>query len=223
MPRIARAVAPGYPHHVTQRGNYQQPVFEDEGDFRQYLAWLKEYSRKYDLRVWAYCLMSNHVHYVCVPERPDSLSRTFNTLHMRYSQYFNDNKKGVRGHLWQGRFFSCILDERHLYAAVRYVENNPVRVGLVDSPEKYRWSSTRGHLRKENDLILSDNCYLEREIRDWIGYLRGEEDKQLIENIRKNSMTGRPCGDDIFIELMEGVIGRRLRALPWGRPRRIKK
>ncbi|HHT9117847.1 MAG TPA: transposase [Candidatus Hypogeohydataceae bacterium YC38] len=110
MPRIARAVAPDYPHHVTQRGNYQQTVFEDKEDRMQYLYWLKEYSRKYDLRIWAYCLMSNHVHFICVPGNADSLSKTFNTLHMRYSQHIN-RKKGMKGHLWQGRFFSCILDE----------------------------------------------------------------------------------------------------------------
>jgi len=82
MPRIARAVAQGYPHHVTQRGNYRQTVFEDDEDFLQYKTWLKEYSKKFGLKIWAYCLMTNHVHFVCVPQREDSLARTFNTLHM---------------------------------------------------------------------------------------------------------------------------------------------
>ncbi|MFH0800878.1 MAG: transposase [bacterium] len=133
MPRIARAVAPVYPHHVTQRGNYRQPVFEEENDFRQYLFWLKEYTQRYALKIWAYCLMSNHVHFICVPEKEDSLAKCFNTLHMQYSQYVN-KKKAVRGHLWQGRFYSCMIDERHLYAAVRYIENNPVRAGIVKNP-----------------------------------------------------------------------------------------
>ena len=124
MPRIARAIAVNYPHHVTQRGNYQHPVFDENNDFKQYLYWLKEYSRKYGLKIWSYCLMTNHVHFVCVPEEETSLSKTFNALHMRYSQYLN-TKRGKKGHLWQGRFYSSILDERHLYAAVRYVENEP--------------------------------------------------------------------------------------------------
>ncbi|WP_419470087.1 transposase [Candidatus Kuenenia sp.] len=114
---MASTVASGYPHHVTQRGNYQQPVFEDESDFRQYLQWLQEYSTKYPLKIWAYCLMTNHVHFVCVPEKEDLLARTFNTLHMRYSQYFNQKRK-LKVHLWQGRFYSCILDERHLRAVM---------------------------------------------------------------------------------------------------------
>ncbi|MCL4469354.1 MAG: transposase [Deltaproteobacteria bacterium] len=154
MPRIARAVVKDYPYHVTQRGNYRQPVFEVEDDFLRYKVWLKEYSQKYRLKVSAYCLMSNHVHFVCVPLADDALARTFNTLHMRYSRYFH-NKKGLKGHLWQGRSFSCALDERHLRAAVRYVENNPVRAKIVDSLERYKWSSTLGHMNRGTDPILS--------------------------------------------------------------------
>ncbi len=219
MPRIARAIAVNYPHHVTQRGNYQYPVFDDDNDFKLYLRWLKEYSRKYGLKVWAYCLMTNHVHFICVPTEETSLSKTFNTLHMRYSQYLN-SKRGKKGHLWQGRFFSSILDESYLYTALRYVENNPVRAGMVARPEQYRWSSVKGHINKGTDEVLSHDCHLENEIKDWQVYLEEKEDKALIANIRKNSMTGRPCGEESFIETLEGIVGRRLRALPWGRPKK---
>jgi putative transposase len=217
MPRIARAVAVDYPHHVTQRGNYQQPVFGNEEDFAQYTSWLEEYRRKFDLSLWAYCLMNNHVHFICVPHKDDSLAKTFNTLHMRYSQYFN-RKKGSTGHLWQGRFFSCILDERHLYSAVRYIENNPVRAKIVKRAEEYRWSSARGHIEKGSDPLLSGGCHLEEEIKGWGAYLREKEDNLIIESIRKNSLTGRPCGDDRFIQTIEGLLGRELKAKPWGRP-----
>jgi putative transposase len=221
MPRIARATAIGYPHHVTQRGNYQQPVFEDKDDFIQYKTWLKEYSQKYSLKIWAYCLMNNHVHFVCVPLKDDSLPRTFNTLHMRYSQYFN-NKKGAKGHLWQGRFFSCILDERHLYAAMRYVENNPVRAKIVKSPEEYKWSSARGYVSKDDEPILNGDCYLKKEIKDWLVFLKEKDSNQLIEDIRKNSLTGRPCGNDTFIQSIEGILGRKLKAMTRGRPQKGK-
>jgi putative transposase len=221
MPRISRAVAVGYPHHITQRGNYQQHVFEEERDYKQYLQWFKEYSKKYSLKIWAYCLMENHVHFVCVPMEEDSLARTFNTLHMRYSQYFNKKKK-VTGHLWQGRFYSSSLDERHLYAAIRYVENNPVRAKIVEQPHRYRWSSAKAHVYREIDQILTNDCYLVKEIKDWLSYLMEKEDRTLINNIRKNTKTGRPCGDDIFVEKIESLLGRRLNALPKGRPRRSK-
>jgi len=107
-----------------------------------------------------------------------------------------------------------------LYAAIRYVENNPVRVGMVDHAEQYRWSSAKGHLKKGSNDILDHDCYLENEIKDWEAYLSEKEDKALVESIRKNSITGRPCGDNSFIESIEGIVGRRLRALPWGRPKK---
>ncbi len=219
MPRIARAIAVDYPHHVTQRGNYQHPVFDEDADYKQYLYWLIEYSRKYCLSIWAYCLMTNHVHFVCVPRKATSLAKTFNTLHMRYSQYLN-TKRGKKGHLWQGRFYSTILDQKHLYAAIRYIENNPARAGMVMSPDQYRWSSTNEHLGMSDNDVLTHDCYLEDEIEDWSAYVRDKEDKVLVESIRRNSMTGRPCGDDGFIETIEDILGRRLKAMPPGRPKK---
>lgn len=220
MPRIARAVALGYPHHVTQKGNYRQDVFEDEDDFIRYKVWLKEYSTKFGLKIWAYCFMDNHVHFVCVPLKEDSMAKTFNAVHMRYSQYFN-RKKGARGHLWQGRFYSCPLDERHLYAAIRYVENNPVRAMIVKAAEEFKWSSARGHI-KGGDALISGDCHLEEYIKDWRTYLNESDDSHLIEDIRKNSLTGRPCGDDIFTQMIEKTVGRNLKAQKRGRPRKAE-
>jgi putative transposase len=154
MPRIARAVAVGHPHHITQRGNYRQVVFEEDADYNLYLDWLQMYSKKYSLKIWAYCLMSNHVHFVAVPQEPESMARAFNTLHMRYAQHFNE-RQGGKGHLWQGRFFSCALDEKHLYAAVRYVENNPVSAGIVRKAANYTWSSAAGHVKGKADTVVA--------------------------------------------------------------------
>ena len=86
MPRIARVVAVGIPHHITQRGNYRQDVFLDDSDRRKYLLWIQEYSQKYHLNILVYCLMRNHAHFIAIPQKEDSLARTFNTAHMRYSQ-----------------------------------------------------------------------------------------------------------------------------------------
>lgn len=221
MPRIARAVAVGFPHHITQRGNYRQRVFENDDDYLQYLEWLQIYSKKYALNIWAYCLMNNYVHFIAVPMEDNSLAKTFNTLHMRYSQHINSRQEN-RGHLWQGRFFSCALDERHLYAAVRYVENNPVRAHLVKKAENYRWSSAYAHANGKIDKVLADNCYMVEKIKDWSAYIREEEDTVLVEDIRQNTKTGRPCGDDRFVMKMEKLLGRKLTALPKGRPRKTK-
>lgn len=219
MPRIARAVAVGYPHHITQRGNYRQSTFEIEDDYMKYLQWLRQYSQKYGFKIWAYCLMKNHVHFIGVPMSDHSLAYTFNALHMRYAQYFNQKNK-VNGHLWQGRFFSCILDEKHLYAAVRYVENNPVRARITDKPQEYKWSSARGHVYKEIDPVLSDDCYLTRNIADWLSYLMEQDEEIVLKSIRQNTRTGRPCGDESFIKTIEEITGRRLTPSPRGRPRK---
>ncbi len=86
MPRVARIIAIDYPHHVTQRGNFYQNVFNDEKDRQSYLAWIEDYSDRYKLSILSYCLMNNHVHFIVVPRKEDSLARTFNTAHMRYAQ-----------------------------------------------------------------------------------------------------------------------------------------
>ena len=104
MPRQARIVIPGIAHHVTQRGNYQSAIFEQDQDYRKYSYWIKEYASEYQVKILAYCLMTNHVHFILIPKTEDGLARLFNTVHMRYAQYINIRRKAC-GHLWQGRFY----------------------------------------------------------------------------------------------------------------------
>ena len=217
MPRIARVVVPDVPHHLTQRGNYQQIVFRDKDDREQYLVWIKEYKDKCGLKIWAYCLMDNHVHFIVVPQSPDSMARTFNQAHMRYSQYFN-RKMGRRGHLWQGRFYSCPLDEAHLYAAVRYAERNSVRAGLVERGEDYPWSSALSHVERIDNPILSNDLPLLKEIPDWRQYLSAPDEEVMLKQIRSATSNGRPIGSESFVMRVEELLGRELRAKPIGRP-----
>jgi REP element-mobilizing transposase RayT len=144
MSRVARIVVPGYPHHVTQRGNRRADVFETDDDRHAYLRFLKKYGERHGLDIWAYCLMTNHIHLVAVPEREESLARALRDAHTVYAMRFNTRTQ-MSGHVWQGRFYSCVLDESHLWAAVRYVERNPVRAGMVDRAEDHPWSSARAH------------------------------------------------------------------------------
>lgn len=123
MARLARVVAPGFPHHVTQRGNRRQLVFFADEDYRTYLRLLQEQSLRWGLDVWAYCLMTNHVHLVAVPEQPESLARCLAKVHGRYAKRINA-RMGWRGYLWQARFGSSAMDNAHTLAAVRYVEQN---------------------------------------------------------------------------------------------------
>ena len=124
MPRQSRIVIPGLAHHITQRGNYRLCVFDKDANYKQYCQWMNEYSTEHNLDIITYCLMTNHVHFIAIPPKEETLSKVFNTVHMRYAHYLNRQRK-VKGHLWQGRFYSCALDDAHLYRAIRYVENNP--------------------------------------------------------------------------------------------------
>jgi putative transposase len=217
MPRMSRAIAVGYPHHVTQRGNYRQTVFREADDYARYLELLALYSRRHNLDIWAYCLMPNHVHIVGVPGSPDSLASVFRTVHMMYSQHFNHKANAV-GHLWQGRYYSCALDERHVYAAVRYVELNPVRAGLVASALEYPWSSAKSHLTGVADGVLSGLSFLDETVRDWKEYLQEPPDAEAQDGLFKATKTGRPCGNNDFVAQVEGILGRRFTARPAGRP-----
>ena len=217
MSRIARVVVPGCPHHITQRGNYKQKTFSGKADYTRYLQRLSEYCKKYKLSVLAFCLMPNHVHFIAIPQEPDSLAKTFNACHMRYSQYYN-KKNENRGHLWQGRFYSCALGEIHLYEAIRYVENNPVRAKIVERAEEWKWSSAKVHLNKEKTVLALEDIGNYIDIPNWEQYLIEKEDENVINKVKANTLTGRPSGKDSFVLKIEKLFGKRLRPLPEGRP-----
>ena len=223
MPRVKRVVDIGKPHHITQRGNYRLKVFEKNDDYQKYISWINEYSKKYGLNIIAYCLMGNHVHFICIPTKENSLSTTFNLTHMRYAQYINKRRK-VRGHLWQGRFYSSILDGSHLIEAVRYVENNPVRAGIVKKAGEYVWSSAKEHTGKATaEIKLSENKLLNKAIKDkWTEYLGEKEEEIFVENIRRRTMMGRPLVIEKVLRKLEKKFNMRLEALPWGRPKKVE-
>lgn len=140
MARIARVIAPGMPHHITQRGNRRQQTFFSDDDYHAYISLMAEWCDKYGVDIWSYCLMPNHVHLIAVPGEKDSLTKAIGEAHRRYTRRINF-REGWRGHLWQGRFASYLLDEPYLLACARYIEMNPVRAGLVENPMDWRWSS----------------------------------------------------------------------------------
>jgi len=160
--------------------------------------------------------MPNHVHIVGVPGADDSLVSVFRTVHMLYSQYYNRKSNAV-GHLWQGRYYSCALDEPHVHAAVRYVEMNPVRGGIVASAENYPWSSAKSHVTGIADPVLSGRCFLVETIRDWNHYLAEAPNQTAGVKLIKSTKTGRPCGEDDFVKRLEALLGRRFATLPPGR------
>jgi putative transposase len=144
MARLARVVAVGVPHHITQRGNGRQLILTSDAERTVYMELLRQAVQLHSLNVLAYCLMSNHIHLVAIPQKPDSLASALKETHGRYATYWNA-AHGNSGHAWQGRFYSCPLDEAHIWEALRYTELNPVRAGMVEEPEMWNWSSAGAH------------------------------------------------------------------------------
>jgi len=220
MPRIARSIAPGYPHHVTQRGNNRMTVFFDDEDRQTYLDILSVYAQKNSLQIRAYCLMDNHLHLLVVPENEHSLAKGVGLTNQVYTQYLN-RKRSQSGRVWQNRFFSCIVENnQYLWAVARYVECNPVKAGLVSSAEEYQWSSAKAHLSGANNPLLHEPTWLDpAEQGAYIDFVKNS-DSETDTAIRKATKTGRPFGSETFIDEMEFSLNRSLRPKRPGRPRK---
>jgi len=275
MPRVARIVIPGCPHHITQRGNNRQDVFFVDGDRVRYLEILAEQSERFGLTVDGYCLMTNHVHLVATPAGPESLAKAVGRTHWLYTQYVN-RLHGRCGHLWQNRFYSCTLDETHFWPAMVYVERNPVRAKRVRRAWEYPWSSAAAHCGVAASRGTADGggtaatggdaaatggdagcvraskagtgtssaCGLRAsqspfsppagllDLAAWANMLPPDgtwrdslaepTDEALAAKLRLWTHRGRPLGSDRFVAKLERLVGRRLRPLPVGRPKKKK-
>ena len=206
MARIARVVAPGFPHHITQRGNRRQATFFNDDDYRMYIQLMAEWCLRCGVEIWAYCLMTNHVHLVAVPESEEGLRRAIGEAHRRYSRHVNF-QKGWRGHLWQGRFASYPMDERYLLAVARYVELNPIRAGITDKAEQYPWSSASAHMKGRDDQLVKVSP-LRNMVGGWRAFLAEDVSVEEVEKLRRHERTGRPLGNDGFIANLEKTLNR---------------
>jgi len=209
MPRIARVVVPGWAHHVVQRGVRSMRVFQSDEDRRLYLRLLHEESQKAGLDFIAWCLMDNHVHFLCVPTREDSLARAFKEGHRRYTRMVN-LREGCTGHLWQERFHSYVVgDDAYLHAAIRYILLNPVVAGMAPRPEEWPWSSARFHLGLRNwDDLAKDNKPLGLDL-DWpkLFLYWSEEEAELIQ---ASLSSGRPRVSPPRLKELEALTQRNL-------------
>ena len=207
MARRARIVIPGIPHHLTQRGVRRNPIFFDKADRQLYYRLLFKMCKLHGVHVHSYSWMPNHVHIVAIPDRADSFAKTFRPVNSTYALLHNE-KYGTSGYLWEDRFFSCALDEYHYRAAVRYVERNAVRAGLVDRAEDYPWSSARSHCGLEADELVEPALDVLSDIQDWAAWLAGDTDAKVEQAIRKSTSSGWPCGSEEFVRECESTTGR---------------
>jgi len=225
MPRVARIVVPGCPHHITQRGNNRQDVFFTDDDRRLYLKVLADQARRHDVQVFGYCLMTNHVHLIAAPADEKGMAEAVGRTHWLYAQTVN-RLHGRSGHLWQSRFYSCALDDAHLWAAMRYVENNPVRARLARRAWTYAWSSAALHAKGRSDphglleLTKWRGYFTPDAWREYLLAALSDQDREALSHLRLHTNRGRPLGSDGFVAKLEAAMNRRLRPLPEGRPRK---
>lgn len=229
MPRTGRIVLPGYPHHVVQRGHNRQVVFATSEDFRRYLDDLRELKDQFDVRVHAYCLMTNHVHLLLAPaaDSPSGMARLMKTLAARATRYHN-RLEGRTGTLWEGRYKSSpVQTDHYLLACCRYIELNPVRAGMTRDPSDYPWSSFRQRMGEDDgNWIDRDPCYLaladsenarRRRYKQFVyeGAPVGEWDF-----MRQALQRGQLTGNDRFVAEIEAITGQRVEHRGRGRPTR---
>lgn len=213
MARIARVIAPGIPHHITQRGNRNQQTFFRDDDYFAYIDQMAEWCGKHHVEVWAWCLMPNHVHMIVAPESENGLARAIGEAHRRYTRRVN-LREGWFGHLWQERFTSFPMDERYLLAAARYVEMNPVATGLVEHPGDYPWSSAHAHLAGQDDRLTKVEPLLSL-VGNWNDFLTLSTEEDL-DTFHRHERSGRPLGGVSFVERMEADLSRRLTPMKRG-------
>jgi len=219
MPRIARIVGAGYPHHVTQRGNNRQDIFWDDEDRFFYLKLLKKYSLECHCIIHAFCLMLNHVHLLIVPKKENSLGKMMQKVSLVYTQYIN--KKYTRtGRLWECRFYSSLIDrEFYLLAACSYIEMNPVRAKLVKKPQQYKWSSVKVNINLEKTFDFIEPIwqnYIDQ--KEYVNFLT-KRDEGIENKIRNSTFSGKPIGDENFLEIVSKKFGRDVTQKKMGRPR----
>jgi putative transposase len=215
------------PYHVYQRGNRKLNIFHDDEDKAFYMKRFMYFKRQKRVKLYAWCLMDNHVHFVLEPQNLKSLYKLFLCLNTSYVAYYN-KKYNTTGKLFGNRYCSCILDHEHFYNAMRYVELNPIKAGMVSSLEDYYWSSTQENLGLRNRYYLSKlpNAFKSLILR-WKEYLleglmiEKQQIQEVFQNIKRSTFKGLPAGGIDFIKHLEKLLGIDLIMRPRGRPKEI--
>jgi putative transposase len=184
-------------------------VFFKEDDYTVYMDLMSEWCNERGVEVWAYCLMPNHVHLIAVPQSEESLRLAIGEAHRRYTRMINF-REGWRGHLWQGRFASYVMDEFHLMSCARYIEMNPVRAGLADLPFDWPWSSASAHLRGQDDRLVKVRPLLDMVLNKWEDFLTPPVSPSEAQLLKRHERTGRPLGGKAFVKDLEKALGRSL-------------
>jgi len=226
MPRKPRFNLIGIPQHVIQRGNNREPCFYAEAGYQRYLDDLQKCAEKFDCRIHAYVLMTNHVHLLVTPMAELGISQMMQALGRRYVYYVNKTYKRT-GTLWEGRYKSCLIDsDRYLLTCMRYIELNPIRANMVSHPGEYKWSSYNTNAQGRNDALITPHpMYLalgvNREIRlpAYRELFRHHMDNDTLHEIRESLNHELVLGRSYFKDKIEDLTARQTRLGVPGRPR----
>ena len=225
MPRRRRLLLADVPQHLIQRGNNRHATFFTSDDYRFYLERIADAAKKYECSVYAYVLMTNHVHLLASSALPSGLSLMMQHVGRCFVRYINRTYRRS-GTLWEGRFKSSLIEtETYFLRCCRYIECNPVRAGMVHGPGEYRWSSYGYHAFGTPDALLSGHeTYMalgmtpeERESA-YRALFRVELDDISLAEIREAITKGWPVGSDRFKQQIEEVLQRAAGPLRRGRP-----
>lgn len=232
MPRMGRLVVPNYPHHVVQRGHNRQVVFASGEDYQRYITDLRELKDVFGVKVYAYCLMTNHVHLLLAPgEAIAGLGQLMKTLAARATRYRN-RLEGRTGTLWESRYKSSVVDtDAYLLACCRYIELNPVRARMVADAGDYVWSSYRTRVvdQAESGWLDADPCFialgdsLEKRRSRYMEFIRQAVPSSEIDLIRAALQRGQLTGSARFVDEIEKIQGQRIELRGQGRPRHSEK
>lgn len=222
MPRKARFAPPDHWIHITQRGNYRQRTFFSDRDHTEFLSLLGHAAESLSIDVLSYCLMPNHFHLIARSHTGSNISRFVQSFSSQYAQYLH-GRLSRAGRLWQGRFFSCVLDESHLARALKYVELNPVHAAFVELASEYRWSSAAAHIGTLRTSLIPK--WLDRESfaqlytpSEWREALSIPQSPKERAAIQKATLSSLPLGSPEFIARLESQFDRPLTRKPIGRP-----
>ncbi len=242
MPRSLRVILPNYPHHIIQRGHNRQIIFAENSDFERYIKNIQELKIKFEIKVFAYCFMTNHVHLLLQPgEDAYKLPSFMKVLAARTTRFFN-MLEGRSGTLWESRYKSSpVQRDEYLLNCCRYIELNPVRAGITDHPANYKWSSYNerinfgiadeittktelGGVTGTTSILDIDPVFLSlgetggirlKKYKKFVGEnIAPEEIKFLRDSIKRGQLTG----NSKFEEAVEQIIGKRIERRGQGRP-----
>src|SRR5262245_18511729 len=230
MGRLTRPIADGLVYHALNRGNNRQTIFADAGDYRTFLASLRQTRERYPFDLFAYCLMPNHFHLVLAPHPGQKISRILQSLTVAHTWHVHRRHRSS-GHVWQGRFKSPVIQaDEHVWTVLRYVEANPLRAGLVDDLAKWLWSSFASHVGLASDDLVAVAPVWERLGADedkrqkyWRRWLHQPITAKELAAVRRSVTSGRPYGSDAWVTRTARRLGLELATRPRGRPRKAEK